>query len=400
MDFELSPAQQQAQAAFRAFVDRQVAPHADEHDRQQAIPEALIKDVAARGYLGGLVPAQYGGAGMDALTWGLLCEEIARGSASLLSLFTVHSMVVQALIKWGTDAQRQKWLPRLATGELIGAFGLTEPNVGSDAGHGETTAVQDGGDWVLNGQKCWSSFGQIATLMLMTAHVDGKSTTFLVERKSGVNDGFTSEPIEGMLGFRSAMLADVHMRNCRVPADQMIGKIGFGFSHVIGAALDQGRYSIAWGCVGLAQAGLDASLVYSSERKQFGVFLKEHQLIQQMLTDMITETRAARLLCLRAAVLKQQGDPSVIMETSIAKYFASRAAVRIASDAVQIHGANGCSDRYPVQRYLRDAKIMEIIEGSSQMQQIVISKFGYQDYLKRLNAQREQSTALDKEPSA
>jgi glutaryl-CoA dehydrogenase (non-decarboxylating) len=196
------------------------------------------------------------------------------------------------------------------------------------------------------------------------------------------------------------MLADVHMRNCRVPADRMIGKIGFGFSHVIGAALDQGRYSIAWGCVGLAQAGLDASLVYSSERKQFGVFLKEHQLIQQMLTDMITETRAARLLCLRAAVLKQQGDPSVIMETSIAKYFASRAAVRIASDAVQIHGANGCSDRYPVQRYLRDAKIMEIIEGSSQMQQIVISKFGYQDYLKRLNAQREQSVALDKEPSA
>lgn len=391
MNLDLSVEQQQAQAAFRAFFERHVAPCADAHDRREHMPQELIAQVAARGYLGALVPAQYGGAAMDALTWGLLCEEIGRASASLLSLFTVHSMVIQSLIKWGSEAQRREWLPRLAKGELIGAFGLTEPDVGSDAGHAATTAVQDGEAWVLQGRKRWISFGQIATLLLVTAQVDGKSTAFLVERGS---DGFSTEAIGGMLGFRSAMLAEVRLDDCRIPATRLVGRIGFGFSHVAGAALDHGRYCIAWGCVGLAQAGLDASIAYSSERKQFGVFLKDHQLIQEMMADMITQVRAARLLCYRAACLKQQGDPALIMETSIAKYFASRVALKVASDAVQIHGANGCSDRYPVQRYLRDAQIMQIIEGSNQMQQINISKYGYQDHIlqqrARANANQEQ----------
>ena len=387
MDMQLGVAQQAAQEEFRDFVDEHVAPFADAHDRQQEMPAELVRLVAAKGYLGGIIPAQYGGTGMDAMTWGLLCEEVGRGSASLLSLFTVHGMVAQALIKWGTEAQRQRWLPRLASGELVGAFALTEPNVGSDAASIETTAVADGEHWIINGHKRWISFGQVATLVLVIAQVAGKATAFLVERGTA---GFSTEPITGMLGFRSAMLADIHFDQCRIPADQLVGRVGFGFSHVAGAALDHGRYCVGWGCLGLAQAGLNACLTYTGQRKQFGGFLKGHQLIQEMIANMLTQIRAARALCYRAAWLKQQGDPSLIMETSIAKYFASRMAVQVSTDAVQIHGANGCHDGYPVQRYLRDAKIMEIIEGSNQMQQIIIAKYGYQDFIMSRRRQRKE----------
>jgi glutaryl-CoA dehydrogenase (non-decarboxylating) len=378
MDMQLNPAQQAAQDEFRAFVDQWVAPFADEYDRQQEMPAELIRRIAEKGYLGGIISKQYGGAGMDPVTWGLLCEEMGRGSASLLSLFTVHGMVAQAIIKWGTDAQRDKWLPKLASGELIGAFGLTEPNVGSDAASIETTATPDGEGWILNGRKRWISFGQVATLLLIFAQQEGKAGAFLVERGT---PGFATGAITGMLGFRSAMIADVFLDNCRIPGDQLVGRMGFGFSHIAGAALDHGRFCVGWGCLGMAQAALEASLAYAGKRKQFGGFLKGHQMIQELLANMFTQIRAARALCYRAAWLKQQGDPSLIMETSIAKYFASRMVVQVASDAVQIHGANGCHDSYPVARYLRDAKIMEIIEGSNQMQQVIISKYGYQDYI-------------------
>jgi alkylation response protein AidB-like acyl-CoA dehydrogenase len=374
MDNLLTDAQRQARDGFRAFVDEWIVPVAEEHDRQQTTPPELVQRMAAAGYLGGIVPTQYGGSGMDALTWGLLCEEVGRGSASLLSLLTVHGMVCQALIKWGTDAQRARWLPLLARGERIGAFGLTEPNVGSDAASIESSATPDGDGWRLNAHKRWISFGQLADLLLIIAKVDGKAAAFLVERGA---EGFATEPIGGMLGFRAAMLADVLIKNCQLPADHLLGRVGFGFSHVAGTALDHGRYCVAWGCLGLARAALEASLAYTSERKQFGAPLKNHQLIQQLVADMIADISAARAMCHNAARLKQAGDPALIMETSIAKYFTSRVANRVATDAVQIHGANGCSDRYPVQRYLRDAKIMEIIEGSNQMQQIIIAKHGY-----------------------
>jgi hypothetical protein len=184
-----------------------------------------------------------------------------------------------------------------------------------------------------------------------------------------------------MLGFLSAMLAGLHMDACRIPAGNMIGNIGFGISHVGGTALDHGRYCVGWGSLGLLEGCVNACLEYTDKRKQFGSFIKGHQLIQEMIAEMIVQTKAARLMCYHAACLKERGDPSQIMETSIAKYFTSRIAVKVALDAVQIHGANGCSDRYPVARYLRDAKILEIIEGSNQMQQIIISRYGYQEYV-------------------
>ncbi|WP_111977554.1 acyl-CoA dehydrogenase family protein [Algibacillus agarilyticus] len=388
MDIQLSEKQQSAQDEFRDFVDRKIMPFANDHDKQETMPATLIQEVADKGYLGGLVPEQYGGNGMDSVTWGLLCEEIGRGSASLMSLFTVHSMVIQAILKWGDESSRERWLPRLATGEIIGGFALTEPNVGSDATAIETNATLDEGQWCVNGQKCWISFGQVASLFLVFAQTEGKSIALLVEREC---DGFSSEPISGMLGFRSAMLANIKFDHCKIPESNLLGRPGFGFSHVGGTALDQGRYSIAWGCLGLAQGGLNASLAYAGKRKQFGVYLNEHQLIQALLTDMITQAQATRMLCYRAAALKEQADPSVIMETAMAKYFASQAAVKISTDAIQIHGANGCSDKYPVQRYLRDSKIMEIIEGSNQMQQIMIAKHGYQSHVMNERRQAERA---------
>ncbi|WP_245809251.1 acyl-CoA dehydrogenase family protein [Desulfamplus magnetovallimortis] len=390
---ELSAQHKEAQKIFREFVKQNITPTAAECDRVQETPMDLIKTIADEGYLGALVPEQYGGKGMDPLSWGLLCEEVGHESASLLSLLTVHSMVIQAIVKWGTEGQKNKWLPRLATGETIGGFGLTEIKTGSDARNAKTVATlkedytsdektssKDEGTaqfYVLNGRKRWISFGQVASLFIILGQLDEKPTAFLVERES---EGFSTEAISGMMGFKSAMLAELRMDDCIIPGENMVGRPGFGFSHVIGAALDQGRFCIAWGSLGIAQGCVDACLSYTNEREQFGVSIKEHQLIQEMIADMITQTSAARMLCLNAASLKAKGDPSLIMETSMAKYFASRAAVKIAGDAVQIHGANGCSDQYPVERYFRDAKIMEIIEGSNQMQQIIISRYGYQKY--------------------
>ncbi len=369
MNFELTEQQKESKIRFRQFVDKYIVPNASAYDRSEQTPIELIKAIAQEGYLGALV-----GEKMDPLTWGVLCEEIGHASGSLVSLLTVHSMVIQALAKWGTAEQKNQWLPYLETGKIIAGFGLTEVKTGSDARNAQTTAVKDGESYILNGQKKWISFGQVANLFLILAQVEGKATAFLVERE---REGFSTTPIKNMLGFRSAMLASLEMNNCRIPASNMVGRIGFGFSHVAGTALDQGRYCIAWGCLGLAQGCVDASLAYSTERKQFGVSLKEHQLIQELVADMVTQTQAARMLCYHAAYLREIKDPSVIMETSMAKYFASRVALKVASDAVQIHGANGCSDAYPVERHFRDAKIMEIIEGSNQMQQIIISRYAY-----------------------
>jgi len=375
MDIELSLEQAQARAAYREFVDNVIVPCADQHDRDQRTPPEQIQTLAAAGYLGGIIAPEYGGQGVDMVTHGLLCEEIGRGSASLLSLLTVHGMVSQVLVKWGSTEQKDRWLPLLASGEAIGVFGLSEPEVGSDAKSIQLTARPDGEDYVLNGKKRWISFGQMADVALIFAKVEDKPAAFLVETN---RPGFAVEPISDMLGFRAAMLAELQLDECRVAAANRVGPAGFGFSHVANAALDHGRYCIGWGCVGLAQACLDASLRYTSERKQFGDHLSRYQLIQAMIAEMIVNIRAARLLCYQSGCAKERGDYSSIMDTSIAKYFASRIVNRVANDAVQVHGANGCSGDYPIQRYLRDARIMEIIEGSTQMQQLIIAHHGYQ----------------------
>ena len=378
MKIELTAKQLSEQAGFRDFVEAEVVPRADEYDRREHFPPDLIREVARRGYLGALVPGEYGGGGMSMLTFGLLNEELGRGCSSLRSLLTVHSMVAVTVARWGTRRQKERWAAALASGEVVGAFALTEANVGSDARSVETSAEPDGDSYVLNGGKRWITFGQVADLFLVFAQSAGKPVAFLVERQS---PGLSAEPTTNLLGTRASMAAELTFRDCRVPAENVVGKPGFGFTHVASAALDCGRYSVAWGCVGLARACVEASVGYASRRRQFGSRLIEHQLIQQKVSDMITGLKAARLLCLHAGSLRDAGDPAAITETSVAKYFASVAASRAAADAVQIHGANGCGGEYPVGRYFRDAKVMEIIEGSTQMQQINIARHCHQEYL-------------------
>lgn len=374
MKIELTTQQQHDQETFRAFVQEEIIPRADQYDREQRTPPEIIEKVAQQGYLGALIPREYGGGGMDMITCGLLNEEIGRGCSSIRSLLTVHSMVAYAINRWGNARQKTAWLPRLATGEIIAAFGLSEPNAGSDAASVETEARPDGDAYIINGQKRWTTYGQIADLFLIFAQCDGKVSAFLVERDT---PGLSVEPICGMIGTRASMLAALHLRNCRVCKENLLGGRGFGLAAVATSALDIGRYTVAWGAVGIAQACLEASLQYSRERKQFGAYLRDHQLIRQMITRMMVNVKAARLLCLQAGYLKDSGNPRTIMETWIAKYFASTTAMQAASDAVQIHGAYGCSEAYPVQRYWRDAKVMEIIEGSTQIQEITIAGYGY-----------------------
>lgn len=374
MKIELTSHQKEAQTGVRAFVDKEIFLYADQFDREESLPRELIDKMAREKYLGAVISPQDGGAGMDMVTFGLLNEEVGRGCSSARSLLTVHSMVATAIMRWGRAHQKEYWLPRLAKGESIGAFALTEPSIGSDAKNIETTAAPQGGKYVLNGKKKWITFGQIADVFLLFACCEGKPVAFLIERD---RPGLEIIPMHGLLGTRASMIAELHLNACEVPKEDLIGGVGFGIAAVAMSALDVGRYSVATGSVGIGQACLEACLKYTSDRQQFGVYLKEHQLVREMIANMVVNVKAARLLCYQAGYLKDMGDPTATAETLVAKYFASVMAMRAASDAVQIHGANGCGSEYPVQRYLRDAKVMEIIEGSSQMQQLMISKNAY-----------------------
>jgi len=380
MKIELTSQQKDDKSNFRGFVNKEVVPHANSSDQEECTSPKLIEKFAHQGYLGAVLPEEFGGKSMDMITYGLLNEEIGRGCSSLRSLLTVHSMVAYALCRWGNKSQKEYWLPKLASGKVIAAFALSEPNVGSDAKSIESTATLSGDSYIVNGQKKWITYGQIADVFLVFAQYSGKPSAFLVEKNS---PGLSIQPISGMLGVRASMLAQLNLRDCRIPQENLVGRLGFGLSYIASSALDYGRYSVAWGSVGIAQACLEACIQYTSERKQFGVYLKEHQLIRQMITEMIVNVKAARLLCYQAGYLKEIGDPNSITETSIAKYFASTTATKVANDAVQIHGANGCTSEYSVARYLRDAKIMEIIEGSTQIQQITIADYGYQEYISK-----------------
>lgn len=373
MKIEINAQQRDAQAAFRSFVEGEIVPHAGRWDQDERLPAEVIDRLRSRRYLGAPLPAAVGGTGMDMITYGLLHQEIGRGCSSVRSLLTVHDMVAHALCRWGSAEQKERWLPQLASGEVIAALGLSEPDVGSDAVGVEMAATAGHGCFLLQGRKKWISFGQIAGLFLIVARLDGEPTAFLVARET---PGLSIRPITGMLGLRASMLAELQLDQCRVPRDNLVAGVGRGFTPVVATALDLGRYTVAWGCVGIAQACLDASLQYAGERRQFGAYLKDHQLIQAMLATMIANVTAARLLCLHAGSLKDSGDPGAMMETFLAKYFASTMVTRTANDAVQIHGAVGCSSEAAVQRYLRDARIMEIIEGTTQISQITIGRQG------------------------
>jgi methoxymalonate biosynthesis protein len=356
-------------AEFRSFVDKEIAPYAEQFDRTETVPPDVLSKLSERRYWGALLPTDVGGLDMDMATFAALHEEVGRGCSSVRGLLTAHAMVAFAIQKWGTSEQRARWLPVLASGELIAAFALTEPDAGSDVGRIASQAHKEAGGYRITGHKKWITAAQVAGLFLVFARTEQGIAAFLVERETS---GLEIVPMYALLGARASMLGEVVLEDCHLTPSALLGPEGFGIGAVVTGALDLGRYSVACGCVGIIGGCLDASSAYASERMSGGEKLRDKQLIRRMISDMVCDLWAARLLCRRAGELKEAGDPGTIGATCMAKYFASEAAARASRNAVQIHGANGCSRRYPVERYFRDAKVMEIIEGSSEIQQLIL----------------------------
>lgn len=362
-------------AAARRFVDTHVVPRAEINDRDGRVPEDLLAAIAADGFWAPFLPAAVGGSDVDMVTLGAIHEEFGRGCSSVRSLLTVHTMVAWAVQRWGSVEQRERWLGPLATGDTLGSFCLTEPQAGSDASRIAATATRRREGWVLDGTKVWITGGQRADLFLVFARTDRGVAAFLVPRDA---PGVRVTPIHDMLGTRASMLAEVTLRDAVAGPDALLGPDGFTAGMVMTGTLDLGRYSVAAGAVGIVQACLEACADHTSRRSVSAGRLRDLQLIRAKITDMVTDAQAGRLLYERAGWLKDAGDADTIRATFVAKYFAAKAAARHASEAVQVHGAVGCGPQHPVSRFFRDAKIMEIIEGSSEIQQLTIAEDAYQ----------------------
>jgi len=373
-DLDLTDGQREQYRAFEVFAERHLA-GANQFDRDEALPPAVLTALARARLFGLCLSDEYGGCGRDFVSFGLLNHAIARACSSTRSILTVHTMVALAIARWGTPAQKAYYLPRLSAGDLIAALCVTEPEVGSDAASVQMIAAGRGGLYTLRGVKCWVSGGQVADVLVVLASLGGRATAFLVD---GARPGLERRPVTGLLGVRASLVAELTFHDVPVSSADMLGRPGFGFSHVISTALHYGRYSVAWGCAGSMQACLTASLEYTRARRQFGVPISQHQLVQAIIADMATKVRAAHLLCHRAGVLIDRAEPAAVIETMIAKYFCARAGREIADAAVQLHGARGCSAGTAVQRHLRDAKVAEIVEGTTQLQQITIGASQYQ----------------------
>jgi alkylation response protein AidB-like acyl-CoA dehydrogenase len=375
MDFELTDEQRLVRETARAFTDNEIVERARENDRNEHFDLDLVQKIAAQGYLGAIVPREYGGAGLDYLTYGLIVEEVGRGDSAMRTVVSVQtSLVCSALVRWGTEEQKQHYLPNLCSGEWLGCFGLTEPDTGSDAANQRTRAKKTDSGWVINGAKMFISMGNYARLALVFAQTDPDKAhrglaCFLVDTDQ---PGYQPSAIHHKLGLRGSDTAEIALNDVEVPDDAMLGEIGDGFK-VAMSSLDSGRYSVAAGCVGICQGCLDASVRYSKERQQFGRPIASFQLVQEMLADMALETDAARMLVWRAGYLKDTGKPNTT-ETSIAKLYATEAAVKCANAAIQVHGGSGYVDDYPVERYLRDARVTTLYEGTSQIQKLIIGR--------------------------
>ncbi|MEU1622748.1 acyl-CoA dehydrogenase family protein [Streptomyces sp. NPDC005722] len=375
MNLELSEEQAAVRALAAEFTAREIVPHAAAWDRAEAVDRGIVKKLGDVGFLGLTVPEEYGGSGGDHLAYCLVTEELGRGDSSVRGIVSVSlGLVAKSVAHWGTDEQKREWLPRLASGEALGCFGLTEPGTGSDAGNLTTRARRDGGDYVINGAKMFITNGTWADVVLLFARTDDAPghkgvSAFLVPTGS---PGLARYEVHGKLGLRGQATAELVLEDVRVPASAMLGPEGKGFS-VAMSALAKGRMSVAAGCVGIAQAALDAAVGYAKEREQFGKPIAGHQLVQELLADIALDVDAARLLTWRVADLIDRGLPFAA-ESSKAKLFASEAAVRCAGNALQVFGGYGYIDEYPVGKLLRDARVMTLYEGTSQIQKLLIGR--------------------------
>ncbi|MCC6178045.1 MAG: acyl-CoA dehydrogenase [Chloroflexi bacterium] len=369
----LSEDQELFRRTVREFAEREIAPVAAEYDETERFPHENVKKMGALGLLGLTVPLEYGGAGAGTVEYALAMEEISRACAGHSVILTVNvSLVCDPIYTYGTEEQRRRFLPRLATGEILGSFCLSEPQSGSDARHMQTRAVRDGDAYVLNGTKNWITNGGEAGVYLVFAALeggDGASAAFLVEAdRPGLRVGAK----ERKLGIRASSTTQVFLEECRVPAANRLGEDGQGF-RIAMKSLDSGRIGVAAQALGIAQAAYDAAVGYAKEREAFGHPIAEFQGLRWMLADMHVRTEAARLFVYQAATLKDRGE-AFSKEAAMAKLYASEAAMWVTTKAIQVHGGYGYSREYPVQKYFRDAKITEIYEGTSEIQRLVIAR--------------------------
>ncbi|MET8397811.1 acyl-CoA dehydrogenase family protein [Streptomyces sp900116325] len=375
MNLELSEEQEAVRQLAKDFVAREITPHVVEWDRAENVDRSIVKKLGSLGFLGLTVPEEYGGSGGDHLAYCLVTEELGRGDSSVRGIVSVSlGLVAKTIATWGDEEQKRQWLPRLTAGEAIGCFGLTEPGTGSDAGNLTTKAVRDGDSYVINGTKMFITNGTWADVVLLFARTGDTPghkgiSAFLVPTDT---PGLSRRTIHGKLGLRGQATAEVVLEDVRVPATTLLGPEGKGFSIAM-SALAKGRMSVAAGCVGIAQAALDAAVGYAGEREQFGKSIASYQLVQELITDIAVDVDAARLLTWRVADLIDRGE-DFATAASKAKLFASEAAVRAANNALQVFGGYGYIDEYPVGKLLRDARVMTLYEGTSQIQKLIIGR--------------------------
>ena len=375
MDFELSEEQVMIQQTAREFAESEIAPSAVERDKNAEFPTDIVKKLGELGFMGMMVSPEYDGAGMDTVSYVLAMIEISKVDASVGVIMSVNnSLVCFGLEKWGSDFIKEKYLRPLARGEKLGAFALSEPEAGSDATQQQTTAVKEGDHWVLNGIKNWITNGQSADYHIVMAQTDKEKkhkgiTAFVVEKGT---PGFEHGVKEDKLGIKSSDTCSLTFTNCKVPEENVIWEVGKGFNFAMNT-LNGGRYGIASQAVGIAVASYEAAVKYSKERKAFGTEICNHQAVQFKLADMAVKVEAAKLLTLQAAALKDAGR-EYLKEAAMAKLYSSTISVECALEAIQIHGGYGYVREYKVERFLRDSKITEIYEGTSEIQRIVIAR--------------------------
>jgi alkylation response protein AidB-like acyl-CoA dehydrogenase len=375
VDLELSEEQAAVQRLARDFADREITPNALAWDRAESVDRGIVKKLGALGFLGLTIAEEYGGSGGDHLAYVLVTEELGRADSSVRGIVSVSlGLVAKSIAVWGSAEQKHAWLPRLCAGEAVGCFGLTEPGTGSDAANLTTRAVRDGGTYVISGTKMFITNGTWADVVLLFARTGDEPghkgiSAFLVPADT---PGLTRREIHGKLGLRGQATAELVLDQVRVPASAMIAPEGKGFS-VAMSALAKGRMSVAAGCVGIAQACLDAAVTYAGEREQFGKPIARHQLVQELIADIAVDVDAARLLTWRVADRIDRGLPFAT-ESSVAKLYASEAAVRCANNALQVFGGYGYIDEYPAGKLLRDARVMTLYEGTSQIHKLLIGR--------------------------
>jgi glutaryl-CoA dehydrogenase (non-decarboxylating) len=382
MNFHLTEEQEMVKKVVRSFVDKEIMPHIGEWDRQGHFEKSIMKRLADLDLMGVCIPEKYGGSGMDYNALAIVCEELERGDTAFRTAVSVHTgLNSMTLLQWGNEAQKEKYLTPQASGEKIGAFGLTEPDAGSDVAALKSTAVKDGDSYILNGQKTWISLCDVADHFIVFAYTDRTLkhkgiSAFIVERDM---PGFSSKAIKGKLGIRAGNTGELFFDNIRVPKQNRLGEEGEGFKIAM-SALDNGRFTVAAGACGQIMACLEASVKYCHERSTFGKEIGKHQLVQQMIAKMEAGLQMSRLLVFRAGCLKNEGKRNT-RETSLAKWQACDFANEAANDAVQIHGAYGYSNAYPVERYLRNSKAPVIYEGTREIHTVMQAEYvlGYRE---------------------